>query len=53
MGDRRQVILIPIVGNAAEHATAVCRRPLAQGESVIKHKSSLNVLKDTYDYSCC
>ena len=25
---------------------------VAQGESVIKYKSSLNVLKDTYDYSC-
>ena len=25
----------------------------AQGESVIKYKSPLNVLKDTYDYSCC
>jgi hypothetical protein len=24
----------------------------ARGESVIKYKSSLNVLKDTYDYSC-
>jgi hypothetical protein len=26
---------------------------LARGESVMKHKSPLNVLKDTYDYSCC
>ena len=25
---------------------------LAEGEPVIKYKSSLNVLKDTYDYSC-
>ena len=25
---------------------------LAPGESVIKYKSPLNVLKDTYDYSC-
>ena len=25
---------------------------VAQGESVIKYKSSPNVLKDTYDYSC-
>ena len=25
---------------------------LAMGESVIKYKSPLNVLKDTYDYSC-
>jgi hypothetical protein len=23
------------------------------GESVIKYRSPLNVLKDTYDYSCC
>jgi hypothetical protein len=26
---------------------------IAEGESVIKYKSPLNVLKDTYDYSCC
>jgi hypothetical protein len=26
---------------------------LARGESVIKYKSPLNVLKDAYDYSCC
>ena len=26
---------------------------LAAGESVIKYKSPLTVLKDTYDYSCC
>ena len=25
---------------------------LAQGESANKYKSPLNVLKDTYDYSC-
>ena len=24
----------------------------ARGESAMKYKSSLNVLKDTYDYSC-
>ena len=26
---------------------------IAPGESVIKYTSPLNVLKDTYDYSCC
>jgi hypothetical protein len=26
---------------------------VAAGESVIKYKSPLNVLKDTYDHSCC
>ena len=26
--------------------------PCAEGESVIKYKSPLNVLKDTHDYSC-
>ena len=26
---------------------------VAEGESVIKYKSPLNVPKDTYDYSCC
>jgi hypothetical protein len=31
----------------------VMRNGLARGESVIKYKSPLNVLKDTYDYSCC
>jgi hypothetical protein len=27
-------------------------RLIAGGESVIKYKSPLNVLKDTYDYRC-
>ena len=26
---------------------------LAEGESVIKYKSTLNVLTDTHDHSCC
>jgi hypothetical protein len=35
-------------------APSPCRPAgLAEGESVIKYKSSLNVLKDTYDHSCC
>jgi hypothetical protein len=29
------------------------RRGLAPGGSVIKYKSPLNALKDTYDHSCC
>jgi hypothetical protein len=28
------------------------RQRLAEGEPVIKYKSPLNVLKDTYDHSC-
>jgi hypothetical protein len=34
-----------------EHAILVAR--FAVGGSVIKYRSPLNVLKGTYDYSCC
>jgi hypothetical protein len=36
---------------AAAAAGAIPPR-LAEGESAITYKSPLNVLKDTYDYSC-
>ena len=38
-----------VVYGASTYATLV---RVAQGESVIKYKSALNVRKDTYDYSC-
>jgi hypothetical protein len=39
-------------GNAFLKTCADQVPPLAQGESVIKSPSPLNVLKDTYDHSC-
>ena len=37
----------------AAHLPTILRAPyLAQGESIIKYKYPLSVLKDTYDYSC-
>jgi hypothetical protein len=38
-------VVVPAAGALAGPAA------VAQGESVIKYKSSLNVLTDTYDYS--
>jgi hypothetical protein len=37
---------------AVTEAAAMCGSELAPGESAIKCKSSLNVLEDTYAYSC-
>ena len=43
----------PIRHVADDHPDAVADRVrLAQGESVIKSPSPLNVLKDTYDHIC-
>jgi hypothetical protein len=36
----------------ALRARGVGHRALARGESVIRYKSPLNVLKDTYDHGC-
>ena len=49
--------LLPLLctpaGISRREAEAVPECPrLAPGESVIEYKSPLNVLKDTYDYSC-
>jgi hypothetical protein len=38
---------------SAANAAVDAQAELAEGESVIKYKSTLNVLKDTYDHSCC
>ena len=57
LGHHRVVVHLAVV--EAGHQVADCvrvrvlrQRLLAQGESVIKYKSPLNVLTDTYDHSC-
>jgi hypothetical protein len=37
---------------SAPRLWAAAAAGLARGESVIKYKSPLNVLKDTYDHNC-
>jgi hypothetical protein len=43
---------IAVLFGLDDHVSLLVAR-VAPGESVIKYKSILNVLKDTYDHSCC
>jgi hypothetical protein len=47
-----QVVVKDVVAGSIV-VTAEILAALAEGEPVIKYKSTLNVLKDTYDHSCC